>query len=317
MITTIIPALNEEEHIASVVNFAKTHPSVSEVIVIDDNSTDDTVKIARKNGAKVFTSSKLGKGTSMKEGILAASNDIVCFLDGDIDPYPADTIRLLTDPIISGEAEFVKSTFDRNAGRVTELVAKPLLSIFFPDLTGFSQPLSGMIAGRKSILQTVDFIDDYGVDVGILIDMHLKNVRSKEVKIGYLENKSKPWESLVSMSREVARAIIQKARNSGKSMYDHTYDDLLAEVRSRMESELESQVSRTKKLILFDMDNTLLAGRFIDNCAETFGFKEELKKFKEKEEKEVKEQQQINDKKEEKVENNDQKKPIKTNIRIK
>jgi glucosyl-3-phosphoglycerate synthase len=276
MITIIIPALNEEEHIASVVQFARSHPEVTEVIVVDDNSSDRTVEKALESGAKVITSGKLGKGTSMKEGVQAASNEFICFLDGDIDPYPSETVSLLTEPILKGNVDFVKSTFDRNAGRVTELVAKPLLSILFPDLAKFTQPLSGMIAGRKSILSKVDMMDDYGVDVGILIDMHLKGITIKEVNIGYLENKSKPWESLGSMSREVAQAIIQKAVQSGKSTYNNHIDGIIASLKHQMETE-EAHPRKSRKLILFDMDNTLLAGRFIDFCADAFGFGKELK----------------------------------------
>jgi glycosyltransferase involved in cell wall biosynthesis len=211
MISVVIPALNEEEHIASVVRYARSQPNVSEVIVVDDRSLDRTVSIARQNGAKVVTSTRLGKGTSMKEGVLCAVNENIVFLDGDIDPYPADSISVLSDPLLKGEADFIKSTFSRNAGRVTELVAKPLLSIFFPELLRFSQPLSGMIAAKKEILLQLQFREDYGVDIGILIDMYLMNVCIREVNIGYIENKSKPWQELGKMSREVAHAIIVKA----------------------------------------------------------------------------------------------------------
>ena len=157
MISVIIPTLNEEENIASVIHFAKAQPYVTEVIVVDDKSQDKTVAIAHSNQAKVVTSTKLGKGASMKDGVLCAKNNIVVFLDGDIDPYPHFTIKLLTDPILQDEVDFVKSSFSRNAGRVTELAAKPLLSIFFPDLLRFSQPLSGMIAGRKALFEKLDF----------------------------------------------------------------------------------------------------------------------------------------------------------------
>ncbi|MBK8152591.1 MAG: glycosyltransferase [Saprospiraceae bacterium] len=135
MITVIIPTLNEEENIGSVVSFAKSFKNVSEVLVVDDKSIDNTVPIALNGGAKVITSTKLGKGASMKDGILYASNEILVFLDGDIDPYPEDTINLLTEPILTKRADFVKSKFNRNAGRVTELTAKPLLSIFFLNST--------------------------------------------------------------------------------------------------------------------------------------------------------------------------------------
>ena len=276
MITVIIPTLNEEEHIANVISFAKKQPNVTEVIVVDDKSLDRTVHIARQNGARVITSTKLGKGASMKDGILCSSNEIIAFLDGDIDPYPHYTVKLLTDPILKGEAEFVKSSFSRNAGRVTELVAKPLLSIFFPELLRFNQPLSGMIAGKKSLFQKLDFRDDYGVDIGILIDMYLLNTRIKEVEIGYLENKSKPWQALGKMSKEVAQAIIMKAASSKNPRYNFEELGALNEIRSQMEFALENHLGELNKLVVFDMDNTILRGRFIDTCTEAFGLREDL-----------------------------------------
>ncbi|MBW8326302.1 MAG: HAD-IB family phosphatase [Prolixibacteraceae bacterium] len=276
MITVIIPTLNEEEHIANVISFAKKQPNVTEVIVVDDKSLDRTVHIARQNGARVITSTKLGKGASMKDGILCSSNEIIAFLDGDIDPYPHYTVKLLTDPILKGEAEFVKSSFSRNAGRVTELVAKPLLSIFFPELLRFNQPLSGMIAGKKSLFQKLDFRDDYGVDISILIDMYLLNTRIKEVEIGYLENKSKPWQALGKMSKEVAQAIIMKASSSKNPRYNFEELGALNEIRSQMEFALENHLGELNKLVVFDMDNTILRGRFIDTCTEAFGLREDL-----------------------------------------
>lgn len=276
MVSVIIPTLNEEEHIASVVSYARAQPHVSEVIVVDDKSLDKTVSIARANGAKVISSTRLGKGASMKDGIIFASNEIIVFLDGDIDPYPPATIRLLTEPILSDEADFVKSTFSRDAGRVTELVAKPLLSIFFPDLSRFSQPLSGMIAGKRSQLLDLEFREDYGVDIGILIDMYLMNIRVKEVEIGYLENKSKPWQALGKMSKEVAHAIIVKASGTKNPKINFEELAVMKEIRSQMEFALDDSLLSLNKAIAFDMDNTLLKNRFIDVCADKFGFREEL-----------------------------------------
>jgi glucosyl-3-phosphoglycerate synthase len=211
MITVLIPVLNEERTVGNVVRYCFSQPWVSEVIVIDDNSADDTVAQARLSGATVMISEMLGKGRSMQEGINKASNDIIVFLDGDIENYPTGTIISLTEPLITGQADFVKGSFSRNAGRVTELVAKPLLGILYPDLAAFNQPLSGMIAGRRELFRKVDFFHDYGVDIGILIDMYNMKARIMEVNIGYIQNKSKPWHSLVKMSQEVAGAIIQKA----------------------------------------------------------------------------------------------------------
>ncbi len=211
MITVLIPTLNEANTIGNIVRYCLSQPGVSEVIVIDDNSADDTVKEASLAGASVKYSSVLGKGMSMKEGIEHANNEVLVFLDGDIDPYPTDTIASLALPVMKDEYDFVKASFTRNAGRVTEMVAKPLLAFLYPALANFNQPLSGMIAGRKAFFSKVEFFQDYGVDIGILIDMYHLKARIKEVNIGYIQNKSKPWDSLVKMSREVAGAILKKA----------------------------------------------------------------------------------------------------------
>lgn len=214
MVTVIIPVLNEEKTIGNVVRYCLRQPVVSEIIVVDDCSEDNTVAEARAAGAQVIISSVRGKGISMKEGIAHASNEILVFLDGDIDPYPADTIASLTAPIIRDDCDFTKARFSRNAGRVTELVAKPLLGILYPELPAFDQPLSGMIAGRKHLLERIDYFSGYGVDIGILLDMFLMNARIQEIGIGHIQNKSKPWRSLAKMSQEVAGAIIHKALHS-------------------------------------------------------------------------------------------------------
>ena len=215
MISVIIPALNEEKTIGKVTAFCFCNPLVTEVIVVDDQSDDQTVLKAKEAGATVIISSKRGKGISMQEGISVARNEFLVFLDADIDPYPLETITRLALPLISGEADFVKATFSRNAGRVTELLAKPLLSILFPDLLNYKQPLSGMIAGRKSLFEKINFLHDYGVDIGILIDMYKLGAVICEVNIGYIENKSKPWQALPKMSTEVAGAILHKAFSLG------------------------------------------------------------------------------------------------------
>ena len=210
MVTVIIPALNEAETIGTVIGLVKRSLMVSEIIVVDDKSHDNTVHIARESGATVYTSTFLGKGASMREGILFAKNEFLLFLDADITTYPEDIVELMTGPLAEGSADFVKSVFTRQAGRVTELVAKPLLKLLFPDLARFSQPLSGMMAGKKSMLQKLELENDYGVDIGLLIDMHLAGARIAEVNIGYIENRMQSWEQLSNMSLEVSRAIIRR-----------------------------------------------------------------------------------------------------------
>lgn len=282
MISVIIPALNEARSIGSVVRFCINSPGVSEVIVVDDKSIDDTARIALTEGAKVITSTKLGKGASMRDGVLYAKNEILVFLDGDINPYPAHTIHDITHPLINGEADFIKASFSRTGGRVTELVAKPLLSIFFHELTGFNQPLGGVIAGKKSFFSRIDFFNDYGVDIGILIDMHRNNARIQEVNIGYIENDSKPLKELGQMSKEVAKAILSKAHQYNSDAVSFGELESFNLIRDQMELAFKEQLMGLKKMAFFDMDNTILQGRFIDTFARVNNLSSKLREIRKK-----------------------------------
>lgn len=209
-ISVIIPAFNEEDSIDLVVKQAKKCEYVKEIIVVDNLSTDKTGKNALKAGAKVVRCDKQGKGYAMEKGMEVVENEIIAFLDADIPSYSEDVIYRLTRPIIEDNIDFVKSTFDREGGRVTELVAKPLLKLLFPELPYFSQPLSGMIAGKKQVFEKLIFEKDYGVDIGILLDIANMNYKIEEVKIGKLVNKSKDWKALDKMATEVMKAILKR-----------------------------------------------------------------------------------------------------------
>ena len=274
MITVIIPALNEEKTVAQVVTLAKKSANVSEVIVVDDKSLDNTVEEAKKAGALIITSTKLGKGASMKDGALVAKNEILVFLDADITSYSTDVIALLTQPLIDNKADFVKSYFSRQAGRVTELVAKPLLNILYPSFPSFQQPLSGMIAGKKNFFQQCEFEEGYGVDIGILIDMYNLNARIEEVNIGNIENRMQQLEQLGKMSREVARTIMKKTKGFQNENLE-TFENIQV-IREQMEFAIKESLANLKKVAVFDMDNTLLRASFIQTAATHFGFKKEL-----------------------------------------
>jgi glucosyl-3-phosphoglycerate synthase len=274
MVSVIIPALNEERTIPSVIRLVGRSDDVSEILVIDDKSLDNTIEASRLPKVKIYTSTKLGKGTSMRDGMLLAKNDIIVYLDADILTYPENIIDLLAQPLINDEADFVKSCFDRQAGRVTELVAKPLLSFLFPDLSSFSQPLSGMIAGRKSLFEKIEFENDYGVDIGIFIDMHTSGARIKEVNIGYIENRMQSWEQLAKMSREVSRSILQRAKKIEPESKE-TLENIDM-IRSQMDYAIRESLVGRHKMIIFDMDNTLLEGSFITTAADWFNFREDL-----------------------------------------
>ena len=269
-ISVIIPALNEEKTIAKIVETAKSSPNVHEVIVVDDKSVDKTVAEAKRVGAIVIESKMLGKGTSMADGFQAASGDILIYLDADLKNMSSQVIESLAKPILSGEADFVKSSFGRKAGRITELVAKPLLELFFPEATGFQQPLSGMIAGKREFFSKVKFEPDYGVDVGILLDMLSAGASIMEVHIGRIEHKMKSWRKLRGMSFQVSKAIIKRAQKLNKiSLIDLTE---IEQIEQELSNALENTMAAAKKLAIFDMDGTLLEGRTIMALANKFGF---------------------------------------------
>lgn len=274
MITVIIPALNEEATVAVVVQLAWQSPGVTEVIVVDDKSMDKTVEVARNSGATIITSTKLGKGASMKDGLLVAKNELVVFLDADITTYQKNIIELLTRPIIEDTADFTKSFFARQAGRVTELVAKPLMSILNPTFPNFKQPLSGMIAGRKVFFLKCEFEEGYGVDIGILMDMHFLGARITEVNIGNIENKMQQLEQLGKMSREVARTIMKKSSRMEIQNLE-TFENIQV-IREQMDFAIREELTSLKKIAIFDMDNTILRTSFITMAAKEFGFKNEL-----------------------------------------
>ncbi len=274
MVSVIIPALNEEKTIRQVIRQAKRNELVNEIIVVDDMSTDDTIAEARKEAVKVITSTHVGKGDAMREGLLMAKNEILVFLEADLPSYEEDIVGMLTAPLINGEADFVKSYFARQSSRMVEILAKPLLDTFFPHLLKFKQPLSGMIAGKKSIFQKVEFDNDYGVDIGLLIDMHKVNARIQEVCIGEVEHDMQPLHVLSRMAKQVANAIFKRVNifDGGRRQEE----DTTPAMREQVEFALKELVRQPKKMIVFDMDHTLLQGSFIQKAAEQFGFTREL-----------------------------------------
>ena len=179
-----------------------------------------------------------------------------CFLDADITTYQSNVIELLSAPILNDTADFTKSYFERQAGRVTELVAKPLLALLNPNFPSFKQPLSGMIAGKKSFFVQCKFEEGYGVDIGLLIDMYHLGARIKEVNIGKIENRLQQLEQLGKMSREVAKTIIQKSAgviNQNLELFEN-----IQVVREQMEFAIRDSLLTLKKMAIFDMDNTIL-----------------------------------------------------------
>lgn len=280
MITVIIPVLNESATIGEIIRAVWCDPSVSQVIVVDDGSIDGTPAIARQAGAEVITSTLLGKGASMEDGLWASRNEIVLYLDGDLANLNEQLIATMAQPLFDGRADFVKGKFSRASGRVTTLTAKPLLRIFFPELAHFEQPLGGIIAARRSLLRKLRFETDYGVDVGLLIDASASGASVCEADIGHIEHDSHPLEVLGDMATQVVRAILDRADRFKRLSMAHVRE--VQEVEHRMQAELSvvaRRVGAVQRLAVFDMDGVLLRGRYIEYLARRTNRLDELAEY--------------------------------------
>ena len=191
-ITVCIPAKDEADSIGTIVETIRRElvvdqPLVDELLVVDDRSSDGTAQVAIDAGARVVSTLEplgdllpgTGKGEALWRGLAASNGDLVVYCDADIADFDTRFIVGLVGPLLTEPAvQFVKGFYERpdghapgTGGRTTELVARPLLSLLFPSLTGIVQPLSGEYAARREVFEAVPFVQGYGVDIGLLIDI--------------------------------------------------------------------------------------------------------------------------------------------------
>ena len=215
-VSVIIPAYNEEDTVAKVVEVVSEVSFVDEILVVNDGSSDNTEAEAINAGARVITHDiNKGKGEALFTGYREAECDIIAFIDADIHNLTSKKVEAMIMPILEGKTDITKTKFARARGRVTELTAKPLLNFFFPEIT-FEQPLSGQFAARKDVLKRINFEKDYGVDVGIVIDADVLGISITEVDIGAIEHDMSPLEDLNLMANEVVRTIMSRANKYGR-----------------------------------------------------------------------------------------------------
>lgn len=227
-VSVVLPALNEEETVGDIVSVIRDElllkaPLVDEIVVVDSGSTDRTSQVAAAAGARVVHRDEIlprlpavpGKGEVLWRSLLVTRGDIVCFVDADLRDFSADFVSGIVGPLLTEpDVQFVKAMYDRplgaaagQGGRVTELMARPLLNLHWPRLAGFVQPLGGEYAARRSLLERLPFPVGYGVELGLLIDaLHLVGLNAlAQVDVGVRRHRHQDGQALGRMSAAIYR----------------------------------------------------------------------------------------------------------------
>jgi glucosyl-3-phosphoglycerate synthase len=233
-VTVCLPARDEEATVGRIVGVLRRElvdhvALVDEILVIDDGSVDGTAATARAAGSRVIDANAVladhgpsrGKGDAMWRGLFEADGDLVVFCDADVRNFGPRFVVGLLGPLLTDDAiGFVKGFYERpldgragEGGRVTELVARPLLSLLFPALTTVVQPLAGECAARREVLEAVPFVDGYGVEMGLLVDVARRFGIDAlaQVDLGNRVHRNRPLPELAEQSMAILQTALDRA----------------------------------------------------------------------------------------------------------
>ncbi|HHX86369.1 MAG TPA: glucosyl-3-phosphoglycerate synthase [Actinomycetales bacterium] len=242
-ISVVLPARDEEATVGAIVAALRAElvdrvPLIDDLVVVDSHSTDSTAAVAREAGARVVAQGAVlpahgdvpGKGEALWKSLAATDGDLVAFLDADLRDFdPAYAVGLLGPLLTVPGVVFCKGAYDRplddghtilpaGGGRVTELVARPLLAAHWPALGGFVQPLAGEYAGTREALESIPFAGAYGVDLGILIDLYEAYGLDAlaQVDLGVRRHRHSPDSALSVMAVHQHLAVRERLRRHGR-----------------------------------------------------------------------------------------------------
>ena len=247
-ISLALPALNEEETVGRVIRMMKKElmqkvPLLDEIVLIDSNSTDRTREIAKKEGIPVYIHQQLlermgvrrGKGEALWKSLLVTKGDIIVWIDTDIvNIHPRFVYGIIGPMLRNPQIRFVKGYYRRplkvgsklqvgGGGRVTELTARPLLNLFYPELSGVVQPLSGEYGGRREALEQAIFYSGYGVETGLLIDIYERYGLGAIAQVDLLEriHHNQHLEALSKMSFAIIQTVMHRLeKRFGRAVLD-------------------------------------------------------------------------------------------------
>jgi glucosyl-3-phosphoglycerate synthase len=236
-ISLALPALNEEETVGIIIRSMKKElmdrtQLLDEIVLIDSNSADRTREIAKREGIPVYIHQHLletmgmrsGKGEALWKSLLVTRGDIIVWIDTDIvNIHPRFVYGIIGPLLQNPQIQFVKGFYRRplkvgqkmqagGGGRVTELTARPLLNLFYPELSGVIQPLSGEYGGRRTALEQAIFFSGYGVETGLLIDIYEHYGLSAIAQVDLLErvHHNQHLEALSKMSFAIIQTVMRK-----------------------------------------------------------------------------------------------------------
>ncbi|WP_372444287.1 glucosyl-3-phosphoglycerate synthase [Micromonospora qiuiae] len=241
-VSVVLPARNEEATVGAIVSTIREHlmdriSLVDELIVVDSRSTDRTAQVARAAGAEVVGQDAMtrglprltGKGDALWAGLAAAEGEVVAFVDADLREFRPHFVTGLLGPLLTdASVDFVKGFYHRplissggveadGGGRVTELMARPVLNLFWPELAGFVQPLGGEYAGRREVLARVPFVSGYGVETAMLIDLlELVGLDAlAQVDLGERKHRHQDTAALGRMSAQIMLTVWSRLQRRG------------------------------------------------------------------------------------------------------
>ena len=231
-ISLCIPCRDEANTIGGLVTIAKSalcgpNGLVDEIIVMDDRSMDGSADVARGAGATVVPISDVhekhgegrGKGNALWASLLVSKGDIVVWCDADVTSFEPDWVTRLVAPLLTDDHfAIVKAHYHRptelgGGGRTTELVARPLLSLYYPELADLHQPLAGEYAVRRSAMADIAFVQGWGVEIAMLIDVAGKYGVDAitQVDLGVRHHRNQPLLSLAVQAAEVMATVLDRA----------------------------------------------------------------------------------------------------------
>ncbi len=242
-ISVCIPTLDEADTIGSIVSIiretlVRANGFVDEILVIDSGSEDATREIAAAAGATVHLASEIlpdderhhGKGENLWKALHVSAGDIICYVDGDISNFHPGFITGLVGPLLTDpEIDYVKAFYERplaygdeshstGGGRVSEILVRPLISLFYPELGGILQPLSGEYAARRSILESLAFPIGYGVEIAHLIDLARDGKIDSIAQTDLVKriHRNRDDDELGSMAFAILRVVLRRLQRDGK-----------------------------------------------------------------------------------------------------